>query len=112
MLCRHTFQHIRQYPAALHVFNLGLRVQPQRKCYVFLAPIRTKYQQRDWLTRLGAVGESEHVELFCSIQAQRGDGNTRRQLARHYAFTEEELAFIINYDIKYRMGRDAGSDDE
>lgn len=28
-------------------------------------------------------------------------------LARHYSFTEEELDFIINYDIKYRMGRDA-----
>jgi hypothetical protein len=24
--------------------------------------------------------------------------------ARHYGFTEEELDFIINYDIKYRMG--------
>ena len=28
-------------------------------------------------------------------------------LARHYGFTEEELDFIINYDIKYRMGRAA-----
>ncbi len=28
-------------------------------------------------------------------------------LARHYGLTEEELDFIINYDIKYRMGRDA-----
>lgn len=25
-------------------------------------------------------------------------------LARHYGFTDEELDFIINYDIKYRMG--------
>ena len=24
--------------------------------------------------------------------------------AKHYGFTEEELDFIINYDIKYRMG--------
>jgi hypothetical protein len=27
-----------------------------------------------------------------------------RVLAQHYGFTEEELDFIINYDIKYRMG--------
>jgi len=33
-------------------------------------------------------------------------------LARHYGFTEEELDFIINYDIKYRMGRDAESEAE
>jgi hypothetical protein len=33
-------------------------------------------------------------------------------LAEHYGFTEEELDFIINYDIKYRMGRDSGDADE
>ena len=27
-------------------------------------------------------------------------------LAQYYGFTEEELDFIINYDIKYRMGRE------
>ena len=27
-----------------------------------------------------------------------------KELAKHYGFTEEELDFIINYDIKYRMG--------
>ena len=26
--------------------------------------------------------------------------------AQHYGFTEEELDFIINYDIKYRMGKE------
>jgi hypothetical protein len=35
-----------------------------------------------------------------------------RVLAAHYGFTDEELDFIINYDIQYRMGRDAESDDE
>ncbi len=29
-----------------------------------------------------------------------------RVLAAHYGFTAEELDFIVNYDIKYRMGRD------
>lgn len=33
-------------------------------------------------------------------------------LAQHYGFTDEELDFIINYDIKYRMGRDAGEEAE
>jgi len=31
-------------------------------------------------------------------------------LAQQYGFTEEELDFIINYDIKYRMGKDADED--
>jgi hypothetical protein len=33
-------------------------------------------------------------------------------LARHYGFTAEELDFILNYDIKYRLGRDPESDAE
>ena len=35
-----------------------------------------------------------------------------RVLARHYEFTDEELDFIINYDIKYRMGRGDNEEDE
>jgi len=27
-------------------------------------------------------------------------------LTKHYGFTAEELDFIINYDIKYRMGKE------
>lgn len=33
-------------------------------------------------------------------------------LKKHYGFTEEELDFIINYDIKYRMGDELGEEGE
>ncbi len=33
-------------------------------------------------------------------------------LAKHYGFTDEELDFIINYDIKYRMGDELNKDEE
>ena len=33
-------------------------------------------------------------------------------LAKHYGFTPEELDFIINYDIKYRLGRDTETEAE
>ena len=36
---------------------------------------------------------------------------TDKVLAAHYGFTEEELDFIINYDIKYRMGEELGNDE-
>ena len=32
-------------------------------------------------------------------------------LAKHYGFTEEELDFIINYDIKYRMGDELSAEE-
>jgi hypothetical protein len=33
-------------------------------------------------------------------------------LANHYGFTAEELDFILNYDIKYRLGRGAGEEED
>ena len=33
-------------------------------------------------------------------------------LSRHFGFSGEELDFIINYDIKYRVGLDGNADDE
>jgi hypothetical protein len=33
-------------------------------------------------------------------------------LAQHYGFTHEELDFIINYDIKYRMGKELDRGEE
>jgi len=35
-----------------------------------------------------------------------------RVLAQHYGFTDEELDFIINYDIKYRMGEELFEEEE
>jgi len=35
-----------------------------------------------------------------------------RVLAQHYGFTDEELDFIINYDIKYRMGKYHSEEEE
>ena len=35
-----------------------------------------------------------------------------RVLAQHYGFTDEELDFITNYDIKYRMGQEAEGEGE
>ena len=33
-------------------------------------------------------------------------------MARHYGFTDEELDFIINYEIKYRMGNELNNTEE
>jgi len=36
---------------------------------------------------------------------------TNRYLAKQYDFTDEEPDFIINYDIKYRLGLGSGEED-
>ena len=35
-----------------------------------------------------------------------------RALARHYGLSDEELDFIINYDVKYRMGAELEGEDD
>ena len=48
----------------------------------------------------------DHFERGHDYYYKEGSGKTTltTMLAKHYGFTEEELDFIINYDIKYRMG--------
>jgi hypothetical protein len=56
----------------------------------------------------------DHLRVQCIIPKHSKSiiDEVDRILAKHYGFTEEELDFIINYDIKYRMGQSAGEDEE
>ncbi len=52
------------------------------------------------------------IEIFEAAKSKPLIDQVDRILAQHYGFTDEELDFIINYDIKYRMGRDNGDESE
>ncbi len=52
-----------------------------------------------------STGRIEYDEYYVYNSKHRID-EIDRVLAKHYGFTEEELDFIINYDIKYRMRKD------
>jgi hypothetical protein len=45
---------------------------------------------------------------YDSAEEQRTLAAVDHALAEYYGFTDEELDFIINYDIKYRMGAESG----
>ncbi|MDR3197571.1 MAG: Eco57I restriction-modification methylase domain-containing protein [Planctomycetaceae bacterium] len=49
------------------------------------------------------IGEIKYQEFYAK-QSKPIIDEIDRELAQHYGFTDEELDFIINYDIKYRMG--------
>ena len=82
----------------------------------------------DSLTKLSKVGahylktlkatshEMEKSGLFLETFEYRKNKSQLDEidtiLAEHYGFTPEELDFIINYDIKYRMGLGGGSVEE
>jgi hypothetical protein len=56
-----------------------------------------------------ATGNVEYSEYFPKLSKSIID-EIDKVLAKHYGFTEEELDFIINYDIKYRMGSELEND--
>jgi hypothetical protein len=60
--------------------------------------------EKEIVTRTGHIRYQEYHPALSKPIVDEID----RVLARHYGFTDEELDFIINYDIKYRMG--AGAD--
>lgn len=62
----------------------------------------------DWLqyrrrTKYAPTGQVEYDEYYPTLSNPVID-EINKVLAQHYGFTEEELDFIIYYDIKYRMG--------
>ena len=44
-------------------------------------------------------------DQFRPAKAKKQCDETAAVLARHYDLTDEELDYIINYDIKYRTGQ-------
>ena len=57
--------------------------------------------------RSGRTGDVEYQEFYMK-QSKPLIYAIDRILAEHYGFTGEELDFIINYDIKYRLGAGHG----
>jgi Eco57I restriction-modification methylase len=52
----------------------------------------------------------EYDEFYPSLSKHLID-RIDRELAQHYGLSDDALDFIINYDIKYRMGRDEGQEE-
>jgi len=99
---------------------------------IYLFPIKDGVIVDKELARLGSayiIDLKKNSTMLVRQQKQTGKTETQsfkiqkskniidqidKVLAEHYGFTDEELDFIINYDIKYRMGNadDENGDDE
>ena len=59
------------------------------------------------------IKSKQMLSIFESFNPQESKDiidDIDKVLAKHYGLTEEELDFIINYDIKYRMGDELNDD--
>jgi hypothetical protein len=96
-------------------FRFGLKsieAEP-REAYTLLARRLMSDFDANSVTLTNDYGEHGvmHIQSFQPRLSKPIVDKIDRLLSKHYGFTDEELDFIINYDIKYRMGRGAGSDE-
>ena len=92
-------------------FSFSLRPFVENKlielCEQITSSYKTNCRKRE--TYYKNTGKVVYDEFFPSKSKSIID-EIDRVLAQYYGFTEEELDFIINYDIKYRMGKDVKED--
>ena len=87
------------FPIDLSNMDLGPKITPIVE--QLMADIKEKSRRRVYVYKTS--GRVEYDEFYLKESKPIID-EIDRGLAQHYGFTPEELDFIINYDIKYRMG--------
>ena len=62
----------------------------------------------------GNYGESGvlHIQSFQPRLSKPIIDEIDTVLAKHYGLKQEELDYILNYDAKYRLGRDTDKEEE
>ena len=93
-------RHVYPSDIAMLPISLPLPQQSLDKFYSLEEKLMTAYRKNS--TRI-IYGKAE-VDQFSVAPCKPIIDEIDRALAQHYGFTDEELDFIINYDIKYRMG--------
>ncbi|MGB8214325.1 MAG: DNA methyltransferase [Anaerolineales bacterium] len=82
----------------------------------FCLPAGKLQEALDLSSKLVSVTHSKtgsiQYEVFRPREAKPIIDEIDRLLARHYGLTEDELDFIINYDVKYRMGAELEEGEE
>ena len=103
--CRHlTDRELKAFPIPKTIFEQSNAIELEQLSVTFEEQLKqTKQRQTTENKRSGTVVQDVYFVSATKPVIDRID----RVLAKHYGFTDEELDFIINYDIKYRMGRES-----
>ncbi len=104
--CRHlNLREIRNFPIGIDRMEEAIKHSLSGISADLMTDLRCHAQRKE--TYYQTTGRVVYDEFYPRHSKPIID-EIDRLLAQHYGFTDEELDFIINYDIKYRMG--LGSD--
>jgi len=107
--CRHlNLREIEMFPVSLDLIKAELA----NELCLQVKQLMQSYEdnKRRKSTYYKTTGKVEYDEYYPKKSKPIID-EIDKVLAEHYGFTDEELDFIINYDIKYRMGKELENED-
>ena len=100
--CRHlNLREIEHFPIGVDEINETIKQSLSEFSVDLMQDLKHHAQRKE--TNYKATGRVVYDEFYPRHSKPIID-KIDRVLAKHYGFTDEELDFIINYDIKYRMG--------
>ena len=106
--CRHLNEReIGRFPLGLWQMAEDVRSDLSALCSLLMEDLQRHAHRKDTVYQTtGRVVYDEYYPRHSKAIIDEID----RALARHYGFTAEELDYLINYDIKYRMGQESTDD--
>ncbi len=100
---------LNEFPINLSALSLERASNLANLCSQLMVDYKAKSQLKEKTSSI--TGTMTYQEFYPRLSKPIID-QIDTVLAQHYGFTPEELDFIINYDIKYRLGRGAGEEEE
>jgi hypothetical protein len=108
--CRHlNLREIERFPLGLNRMSEVVKSGMERLAGSLMADFNRHKQRKE--CQYKTTGKVIYDEFFPKHSKPIID-EIDCILAKHYGFTDEELDFVINYDIKYRMGQGDTEDSE
>ena len=94
---------IEKFPVGLEKMHGETKQKLAELSKIFMNDLQRHAQRKECM--YNATGKVVYDEFYPKYSKPIID-EIDKVLAHHYGFTDEELDFIINYDIKYRTGKE------
>ena len=101
--CHLNLREIENFPISFKNVNSSVQKEFSELVPKLMKSLQASKKRKS--TQYKTTGSVEYDEYYPRLSKPIID-EIDRVLAKHYNFTEEELDYIINYDIKYRMGKE------
>ena len=102
--CRHlNVREIDNFPIGLKEMKKPIKKQLRLLAEELMKDLKRNAKRKECTYK--TTGQVKYDEFFPKFSKPIVD-RIDEVLAEHYGFSDEELDFVINYDIKYRMGLD------